>query len=72
MLWKFSIVLRKTMLHIWCKLLFVYWSVYDRKKMETNAMNMWSEIMICIKLQLVRKAFYEDAVWIKFKCNDSS
>ena len=31
------------------------------KKMETNAINMWSEIMICIKLQLVRKAFYEDA-----------
>ena len=29
--------------------------------METNAMNMCSEIMICIKLQLVRKAFYEDA-----------
>ena len=31
------------------------------KKMETNSMNMCSEIMICIKLQLVRKAFYEDA-----------
>ena len=29
--------------------------------METKAMNMWSEIMICIKLQNVRKAFYEDA-----------
>ena len=46
--------------------------LWQKKKMETNAMNMWSEIMICIKLQLVRKAFYEDAVWIKFKCNDSS
>ena len=29
--------------------------------METKAMHMWSEIMICIKLQNVRKAFYEDA-----------
>ena len=42
--------IRKTMLYIRCKLLFVHWSVYDRKKMGTNAMNMCSEIMICIKL----------------------
>ena len=30
-------------------------------KMETSAMNMWSEIMICIKLKLLRKGFYGDA-----------
>ena len=54
----FSIVLRKTMVHIWCKLPFVYWSVYDRKvKMETIAMNMRTQTMICIKLKLVPKRF---------------
>ena len=59
---------------------FVYWSVFDRKiKMETNAMNMRSQIMICIKLKLVPKRFMRmpqtqnsQAGWIKFKCNDSS
>ena len=30
--WSFPIVLRKTMLHIWCKLLFIYWFVFDGKK----------------------------------------
>ena len=49
------------MLYIWRNLVFVYWSIYDRKKMETKAMNMCSEIMICIKLENVPKAFYEDA-----------
>ena len=76
--WGFSFVLRRTMLHIW--LLYVYWSIFDRKiKMKTNAMNMRSHIMICIKLKLLRKRFMSmlqiqnsQAVWIKFKCNDSS
>ena len=66
------------MLRIW--LLYVYWSIFDRKiKMKTNAMNMRSHIMICIKLKLLRKRFMSmlqiqnsQAVWIKFKCNDSS
>ena len=31
MWWIFSIVLIKTMLYIWWKLLFVHWSGYDRK-----------------------------------------
>ena len=30
--WSFSIILRKTILYIFCGLLFVYWSVYDGKK----------------------------------------
>ena len=47
--WSFPIILRKTMLHIWCKLLFIYWFVFDGKKMEANAMNKLSEIIICIK-----------------------
>ena len=76
--WGFSFVLRRTMLRIW--LLYVYWSIFDRKiKMKTNAMNMRSHIMICIKLKLLRKRFMSmlqiqnsQAVWIKFKCNDSS
>ena len=76
--WGFSILLRRTMLRIW--LLYVYWSIFDRKiKMKTNAMNMRSHIMICIKLKLLRKRFMSmlqiqnsQAVWIKFKCNDSS
>ena len=59
---------------------FVYWSVFDLKiKIETNAMNMRSQIMICIKLKLVPKRFMRmpqtqnsQAGWIKFKCNDSS
>ena len=28
----FPIILRKTMLHIWCNRLFIYWSVFDGKK----------------------------------------
>ena len=44
--WSFPIILRKTMLHIWC---ISIGPSLTGKKMEANAMNKLSEIIICIK-----------------------
>ena len=78
--WSFSIVLRKTMLHIWRNLVFVYWSVYDRKKKWrlkpwTCDQRPWFPLnsktyeRLFMRVPQIRNS---QAWWIKYKRNDNS
>ena len=60
--WSFSIILRKTMLHICCELLFVYCSVYDgKKKDKRHKQAIWDKNLHEILTRT--KGFYRDAVY---------
>ena len=60
--WSFSIILRKTMLHVCCELLFVYWSVYDgKKKDKRHKQATWDQNLHEILTRT--KGFYRDAVY---------